>query len=133
MKVVFFIVQLQEFFLLGKTFSQIFLLANGLLHFGSWLANSMTQLNIPRLHLHINVRQDWYDHILSKLLSGTFSGRPLKTTLSHLPYWAKSLWFDSSMTTLFSCFSHFSFSLAFSSCKFLITMSFWLMILSFSY
>ena len=69
--------------------------------------------------------------VLSKLLSGTFSGIPLKFALLRLPYLGKSLWFDSSMATLFSSFSDFLFSLAFSSCKFLITMSFRLMISSF--
>ena len=69
--------------------------------------------------------------VLSKLLSDTFSGIPLKTIILHLPYWAKLLWFDSSMATLFSRFSNFTFSLAFSSYKFLITMSFRLMISSF--
>ena len=69
--------------------------------------------------------------VLSKLLSDTFSGIHPKTILLHLPYWAKSLWFDSSMATLFSSFSNFTFSLAFSSYKFLITMSFRLMISSF--
>ena len=57
--------------------------------------------------------------ILSKLLSGTLSGIPLKTTLLCLPYWAKLMWFDSSIASMFSSFSHFTFSLAFSSCKFL--------------
>ena len=59
--------------------------------------------------------------IFSKSLSGTFSGIRLETALLCLPYWAKSLWFDSSMATLFSRFSHFTVSLAFSFWKFLIT------------
>ena len=74
---------------MAKTFSQFFSVNksyNGLLCFGSWLANSMTCLNIPRLHLYITVQQDWYMTILSKLLFGTFSGIWLKTRLLHLPY-----------------------------------------------
>ena len=69
--------------------------------------------------------------VRSKLLSGTFSGILLKTTSLPLLYWAKLLWVDSSMATLFSSFSHFNFSLAFSSCRFLITVPFRLMISSF--
>ena len=130
MKVVFFIVQLQEFFLLAKTFSQFFLLTNLTMVF------CVLEVGFPiRWHASISLgstctsMSDKTDMtVLSKLLSGTFSGIPLKTTLFRLPYWAKSLWFDSSMATLFSSFSHFSFSLAFSSYKFLITMSFRLMI-----
>ena len=111
MKVVFFIVQLQEFFLLAKTFSQFFLLTNLTMVF------CVLEVGFPiRWHASISLgstctsMSDKTDMtVLSKLLSGTFSGIPLKTTLFRLPYWAKSLWFDSSMATLFSSFSHFFF------------------------
>ena len=134
MKVVFFIVQLQKFFYWLKSFHSFSVTKsyNGLLCFGSWLANSMTCLN--SLSSTCTSMSDQTDMtILSKLLSGTFSWIPLTTTLLRLPYWAKSLWFDSSMPTLFSSFSHFTFSLAFSSCNFWITMPFRLMISSFRY
>ena len=110
----------KSFFLLAKTFSQFFMLTNLTMVFCvlevGFPIRRHTSISLGSTCTSMSSKTDMT--VLSKLLSGTFSGIPLKTTLFRLPYWAKSLWFDSSMATLFSSFSHFSFSLAFNPANF---------------
>ena len=110
-KLCFSLFNFKSFFLLAKIFSQFFLLTNSAMVF----CVLEVHLSIP-WHASISLgftctsMSDKTDMtVFSKLLLVTFSGIWLKATLLRLPCWAKSLWFDSSMATLFSSFTQFYF------------------------